>query len=268
MSAAPQPNRRAACPVCGRGPRDKAMKVTTDERGTVAYCHRCGYTECQNQDRPHLEPVRTTTSDKPLDWSEKAEAIWRKTLPLKGSIGQTYLEHRGCMLPPADSHLRFLAASGKYSPSLCAAVTDARSGKPTSLHFTRLAADGRGKAGTEQDKLLLAGHRKKGGVIRLWPDEAVTYGLAIAEGIESALAAAHFHTPTWAAIDASNLAGFPVLNGIESLVIYADHDDVGLGAAKICARRWRESGREIRVRRPRTKGWDIADVLASTRSAA
>jgi putative DNA primase/helicase len=237
------------------------MKVTTDERGTVAYCHRCHYTECENHELRRIEPVRLK-SVTPLDWSPTAEAIWRRTLPLRGSIGQVYLEHRGCMLPPKDSHLRFLEASGKYPPSLCAAVTDARSGKPISLHFTRLATDGKGKAGTEQDKLLLAGHRKKGGVIRLWPEEAVTYGLALAEGIESALAAAHIFAPTWAAIDAANLAAFPVLNGIDSLVIFADYDDVGVGAAKLCARRWRESGREVRIRKPRTKGWDLADVVA------
>lgn len=257
---------RRPCPICARGGKDRALKITTDERGTVSYCHRCQYTECQNYEQPRIEPIRTK-SDTPLDWSEKAEAIWRRTLPLRGSIGQAYLEHRGCALPPPDSHLRFLAASGKYPPSLCAAVTDARSGKPISLHFTRLAADGRGKAGTEQDKLLLAGHRKKGGVIRLWPDESVIYGLAIAEGIESALAAAHLHTPAWAAIDASNLAAFPVLNGIESLVIFADHDDVGIGAAKLCARRRKESGREVRIRSPRTQGWDIADVIAARAAA-
>lgn len=257
---------RKPCPVCGRGARDKTLKVTTDELGTVAYCYRCLYTTCQNQGQPRLEPVRTT-SDKPLDWSEKAESIWRRALPLRGTIGQTYLEHRRCVLPPADSHLRFLAGGGKYPPSLCAAVTDARSGKPISLHFTRLAADGKGKAGSEQDKLLLAGHRKKGGVIRLWPDEAITYGLAIAEGIESALAAAHLFTPVWAAIDASNLAAFPVLNGIEALVIFADHDDVGIGAAKLCAQRWRESGRETRIRRPRAKGLDMADVIAAKAAA-
>jgi len=255
---------RAACPVCNRGPRDKALSVTVDERGIVSYCHRCGYTAAENEQQQfrRIEPVRAT-SDKPLDWSERAEAIWKRTLPLRGSLGQIYLEHRGCALPPADSHLRFLAASDKYPPSLCAAVTDARSGKPISLHFTRLAPDGRGKAGTEQDKLLLAGHRKKGGCIRLWPDEAVASALALAEGIESALAAAHLTAPVWAAIDASNMSTFPVLNGVESLVIFADHDDTGIGAAKLCRRRWLESGRAVRIRRPHTKGWDIADAAAS-----
>ena len=215
---------RRPCPVCDRGARDRALSATTDERGTVSFCHRCGYTHAENfERRPNIVPVRTTSAV-PLDWSNRAESIWRRTLPLRGSVGQTYLERRGCMLPPRDSHLRFLAPTNKYPPSLCAAVSDVRTAKPISLHFTRLATDGHGKAGTEQDKLLLAGHRKKGGCIRLWPDEAVTYGLAIGEGIETCLAAAHLFTPVWACVDAGNLAAFPVLAGIDCLTIYADHD--------------------------------------------
>ena len=259
---------RAPCPVCDRGPKDTALSVTVDARGTVSYCHRCGYTQTENfERRPAFIPA-PSSSDKPLDWSDRAEAIWRKTQPLRGSIGQTYLEHRGCVLPPRDSHLRFLPASDKYPPSLCAAVTDARSGKPISLHFTRLAADGRGKAGTEQDKLLLAGHRKKGGIIRLWPDEAVTYGLALAEGIETCLAAAHLFTPVWACVDAGNLARFPVLAGIEALTIFADHDAAGLNAAAECANRWRKAGREVRVLRARLPGADIADLAGRMEGAA
>ena len=33
--------------------------------------------------------------------------------------------------------------------------------------------------------MLCKGHRKAGGVIRLWPDDEVTDGLAVAEGIET-----------------------------------------------------------------------------------
>jgi hypothetical protein len=139
-------------------------------------------------------------------------------------------------------------------------VSDARTNAPLTLHFTRLASDGHGKAGTAQDKLLLSGHRKRGGVVRLWPAECVTYGLGIAEGIESALAAAHIFTPVWAAIDASNLAQFPVLPGVEALTIFADHDNIGIIAAKACARRWHAAGREVRIRAPRTFGTDAADV--------
>ena len=252
---------RAPCPQCNRGPKDRALAVTTDEKGTVAYCHRCGYTKAENFERRPLEPIRTAPkSTEPLEWSDRAEAIWRRTKPLRGTVGQIYLEHRGCVLPPQDSDLRFLPASDKYPPSLCARVTDAVTNAPLSLHFTRLTSDGRGKAGTDCDKMLLAGHRKRGGVIRLWPDECVTHGLALAEGIESALAAAHLFTPVWAAVDAGNMAQLPVLPGIESLTIYADHDEAGIKAARECARRWADAGREARIRTPRAAGADAADV--------
>ena len=258
--------KRAPCPVCDRGPRDTALSITVDERGTVEYCHRCGFASAENHERPRLERIpitrpNTSKSAEPLEWSDRAASIWRRTLPLRGTVGQSYLEHRGCVLPPKDSHLRFLPASDKYPPSLCAAVTDARTGKPISLHFTRLAADGNGKAGTEQDKLLLAHHRKKGGVVRLWPDEAVTSGLAIAEGIESALAAAHLFHPVWSCVDAGNLSQFPLLEGIEALTIYADHDDAGLKAARVCSRRWADVGHEVNLTIPTQAGADVADMV-------
>src|SRR5690606_12028739 len=115
------------------------------------------------------------------------EQIWHRTQGLRGTLGETYLHHRGCVLPPRDSHLRYLPGDGRYPPSLCAAITDIHTAQPISLHFTALAADGKSRG----DRRLMAGHRKRGGCIRLWPDECVTHGLALAEGIETALAAAH-----------------------------------------------------------------------------
>ncbi len=258
--------KRAPCPACNRGPKDTALAITEDERGIVEYCHRCGYAKAENfERRPDIIRVPSRSAE-PLEWSECAESIWRRTLPLHRTVGQTYLEHRGCVLPPQDSDLRFLPGSDKYPPSLCARVTNAETNAPLSLHFTRLASDGCGKAGTEQDKLLLGGHKKKGGVIRLWPDDAVTYGLALAEGIESALAAARLFQPAWATIDASNLAQFPVLPGVDALTIFADHDNIGIIAAKACARRWHAAGREVRIRAPRVFGTDAADVAREVAS--
>jgi DNA primase len=66
--------------------------------------------------------------------------------------------------------------------------------------------------------------------------------------------------PVWACVDAGNLAAFSVLAAIESLVIFADNDQAGLKAARTCARRWAEAGREVRIRTPRAPGADAADV--------
>ena len=246
------------------------MSVTTDERGTVEYCHRCGYTRAQNRERPRIERAKIQSArpdaskpPPPLEWSDRAEAIWRRTVTLRGTVGEKYLLHRGCALPPPDSDLRFLSAHGKYPPTLCARVTDVLTAKPTTLHFTRLATDGRGKAGTDCDKMLLAGHRKKGGVIRLWSDDAVTHGLGVAEGIETALCAAHAYMPMWSCVDADNLASVSPLPGIEALAIYADHDPKGLCAARALGQRWADAGREVDIIIPTRAGADIANVVAS-----
>jgi putative DNA primase/helicase len=98
---------------------------------------------------------------------------------------------------------------------MLARVTDAFTAEPMSLHFTRLNPDS--TKSVDVPKRLLAGHRKAGGVIRLWPDECVTRGLGIGEGIETCLAAAHGFTPIWCTVDAGNMAAFPVLAGIDAL---------------------------------------------------
>lgn len=249
--------RRAACPECDRGLKDKALAITSDERGTVAYCHRCGHVEYDNTEGAGSSRISSPNTD-----PERLRLIWRRTEPLCGSLAERYLTYRRCALPPADGDLRYLPPVDRFPPSICARVTDVVTREPISLHFTRLAPDGRGKAGTDRDRLLLAGHRKAGGCIRLWPDEAVTNGLAIAEGIESALAAAHGYSPIWSTIDAGNLSNFPVLAGIETLAIFADHDDVGLKAARACGKRWAEAGCEVRLVVPPAPGTDIADVVA------
>jgi hypothetical protein len=249
---------RRPCPQCDRSPRDTALAVTTDERGTVSYCHRCGYTEANNTATAAAKPVRPKVY---RPWRGLAEHLWESSEPLQGSLAARYLQGRGCRLPPADGDLRHLPARGDYPAAMLARVTDAVTAEPISLHITRLHPDGT-KAGDDA-KRLLKGHRKVGGVIRLWPDDCVTHGLAVAEGIESALAAAHGFTPIWAAIDAGNLSAFPVLNGIEALTLIADHDSTGLEAAEQCARRWANAGREVRIAIPPIAGQDAADLMVA-----
>ncbi|HUN76251.1 MAG TPA: hypothetical protein VMU40_17165, partial [Steroidobacteraceae bacterium] len=98
-------SKRIPCPQCDRGSNDKAMIETVDERGVRRYCHRCGQTEVQNFERPSaapssVRPVTVKEPTEPLSWSAKAEAIWRRTQPLEGTLGAQYLAHRRCMLPP------------------------------------------------------------------------------------------------------------------------------------------------------------------------
>jgi hypothetical protein len=155
-----------------------------------------------------------------------------------------YLATRGCALPHPEGDLRWHPAlrhpSGYVGPALVALVTDVRDAQRwLSLHRTWIAADGSGnKADVNPSRMLLKGHRKSGGCIRLWPDDWVTLGLGIAEGIETALTLARGFTPVWATIDAGNLAAFPYLWPIESLTVAVDNDLAGISAFESMARRW------------------------------
>ena len=163
-------------------------------------------------------------------------------------------------MPPPDGDLRWHPAlthkpSGMVGPALVALVTDAVTREPITLHRTWVCADGT-KAPLDPPRMLLGGHRKQGGVVRLWPDEAAALGLGIGEGIETALSMARHYTPVWSAIDAGNLGALPVLAGIETLVIGADHDAAGLDAATVCADRWAAAGVEVHVIAPEREGAD------------
>jgi hypothetical protein len=134
-------------------------------------------------------------------------------------------------------------------------VTEFVTNDPLTLHFTSLLPDG----SAYTSKRLLADHQKTGGVIRLWPDDAVTMGLGLGEGIETALTLALGYTPVWAAVDSGNLGSLPVVGGIESLVLAEDGDDAGRKACSQLARRWREAGREVVIIHS-ADGEDLNDV--------
>jgi putative DNA primase/helicase len=97
------------------------------------------------------------------------------------------------------------------------------------------------------------------GVVRISPDDEVTQGVHLAEGLESALSAAVLgFRPIWSTGSMSILAKFPVLSGIEALTVFADNDANGAGerAADEVALRWLQAGRKARV-----IAWDgIGDI--------
>jgi hypothetical protein len=249
-------NHRVRCPACGRGERDKTLGLTIEADGKgVAHCFRCAFTESYRPERgarqqiPFVPRIKSVTTQKHETLSGYGRDLWGACKPLSG-VAVAYLEGRRCVIPPADGDLRWHPAlkhpTGSTGPALVARITDAVTREPVSLHRTWIRADG-SKANIDPPRLLLGGHRKQGGVIRLWPDEAVTVGLGVAEGIETALSLAWAYAPVWACIDAGNLAVFPVLPGIEALTIGADNDPAGTTAAQDCARRWVDADREVYI---------------------
>lgn len=263
---------RLQCPECSRGPRDRTFGVTVQHDGAaVGHCFRCEYVESHRPDRPPAyrpgKPVsRPMAPLKRETLSQYGMALLDATTGLRGTIGASYLDARGCVIPPADGDLRFHPAlrhpSGYVGPALVALATHAVTRVPMTLHQTWVLADGT-KADVDPPRRQLGGHTKKHGVIRLWPDECVTVGLAVAEGIETALSLALAYQPVWACMDAGNMAALPVLAGIETLIVGADHDPAGIKAAGDCADRWAAAGVDVRVIAPATQRADWNDRRAA-----
>lgn len=201
----------------------------------------------------------------PLDSRTRrlADSLWTAAMPLAGSLAETYLRQaRAVPLPDDADVLRFHPgpwrnrSDGRPAPAMLARMTCPTSGQPTGTHVTYLRPDGSGKADGPRPKLMLG----KAGIIRLSPDEDVCLGLAIAEGIETALSALALGLrPVWAAGSAGAIARFPVLSGLECLTIIADPEPVGLRAARACAERWRAAGTEARVLMP--ERGDLNDLI-------
>jgi putative DNA primase/helicase len=242
-----------------------------DDGGTRWGCFRCGWTGgLAGRDWHQARARRPRTSDPPQTRTEfrpSPEAfleLWTACKPIStGTVAASYLERRGCALPHPDGDLRWhhdlRHPSSWRGPALVALVTDARTGEAMTLHKTWVARDGSGKAPIDKPRLLLKGWPKAGGCARLWPDEDISLGLCIAEGIETALAAARGFGLAWSTIDAGNLARFPVLAGLGALTIAADNDATGLGAAEACARAWGAAGVEVYIWRAPGQYDDLAD---------
>jgi hypothetical protein len=189
-----------------QGPGDDALQVTvTAHRWVFWKCWRCAWEGgAPIDDRPaEREPPfrvdRATTivdninTSAPAGLSAWAQALLDACHPVvPGSPAAAYFRARGCALPENDVlwHPALPHPSGHVGPAIVAVVTDALTGERISLHRTWLAPDGGGKADVAKPRLLLRGHRKHGGVVRLFPDEELTTGLCVAEGLETALSAA------------------------------------------------------------------------------
>lgn len=191
-----------------------------------------------------------------------AARLWRESLPLANTPGELYLRGRGCPPPPADGDLRYLArvrVFGLDGPALVGRITLATDARVAiGAHLTGLAHDGERWRRTE--RRYVGG--KAGGVVRLSPDECVTYALGVAEGCETALAVGLLaRVPVWACLDAQNLEQLPVLPGIETLHVAVDRDQSGTGqrAAAALARRWQAAGREVVLLAADELGADLAD---------
>jgi len=213
----------------------------------------------------HRAPERRPAAPAPRpvepDSTDAARRLWMAAQPAAGTAAEAYLASRGLTLPP-DAPIRFHRACRRGAetlPAMVSLMTDPTTAEPCGIHRTFLRPDGSGKA-DGQAKMMLG----RAGIIRLVPDDEVTIGLGIAEGIETSLAIMQHAewSPVWASGSAGAIAKFPVLSGIETLTIFPDLDDKGAGiaAARQCAERWQADGKSIAIAKP-PHGRDWHDAL-------
>jgi len=209
-----------------------------------------------------IKPTAVASKDNPSKKKrgQLALSIWEEAAPISGTLSNQYLTvERGLPLPDdilaADAfrHHGSLYFLGKTVPGMVALMRDPVSAEPVGIQRTFLTPGGK-----KIERRMLG----SAGVVMLSPSEEVEYGLCLAEGMENALAAMTIGgwRPMWAAMSAGGIRSFPVLDGIESLIVFADHDQVGMDAAGGCCKRWSDTGRATTIVPPPMPG-DWNDVL-------
>jgi putative DNA primase/helicase len=207
--------------------------------------------------RRGLLPPKRSSWREPLD-------LWREAIDAHRTPVERYLLRRGLALPPGAEALRFHPAcpfAGSKTPAMVALVRNIESNEPQAIHRTALDLGGSKITIDGKDRMALG--PISGGAVKLTPDEDVTIAIGIAEGIETALSLKRLpewaDSPVWSLISANGIRKFPLLSGIETLAIAADHDAAGERSAIEVAERWQN--REVLIFEAKSAGVDLNDIV-------
>ncbi len=192
----------------------------------------------------------------------RALELWEDGLPIAETLAARHLAKREIVELAIRSEVLRFHPSCPYGererhPCMLALLRDIRTNEPCAIHRTALTS-----AGDKIGRMVLG--PKVGAAVKLSPDDAVTMGLTIAEGIETALSGMQLGwQPAWSVVDAAGIAKFPVLPGIEALTILVDNDESGTGQRRAieCSDRWTKAGREVLRVIPRRSGDDFNDIV-------
>ena len=213
--------------------------------------------------RAHLGRPQPVLPDGPVPRKAKAPGgtpaaaarLFAASVPVPGTLADTYLRSRGITQGGASSALRFHPTCWHRDegqtrsiprPALIAAVTDG-AGVCQGVHRTWLAPDGQGKAAVETQRRAM-GHIL-GNAVRLRPHDDI---LTVGEGIETmlSLSEAAPGLPVWAALSSGHLGAVLLPQGLQRLYIAIDRDPAGSQAAERLSARATEVGIDCHVLEP------------------
>jgi len=223
-------------------------------------------TDCSS--RKQLTTTPKQREDNPTDDTQpRGLALWRASIDPRRTIAERYLKSRALELPEeaASEAIRFHPAcpfGSERFPAMVYLVRNIRTNEPQAIHRTALAADGTAiKRNGKTFRMSLG--PIGGGAIKLDPDEDVTQGLCIGEGVETCLSGRQMGLrPVWSAVSTGGVKSFPVLPGIDGLTLFKENDPGGKSAEDVetCARRWYDAGRNVVIVEPDTAN-DLNDEL-------
>jgi hypothetical protein len=260
------------CPLCGpprksvANRRRPVLRVWYSAPRFITYCcARCGsrgyaradgktYVAAANSRDPvETQSVLATGATK----RDRARWTWARRQPIKSTLAEVYLQEARGYGGPLPETLGFLPARAEHLPAMIAAFGMVAEREPgvvsisdlalAGVHLTRLAPNGRGKAGTETDKIMIGTPR--GFPIVVAPPSDLC-GLAITEGVEDALSV---HEATGLGVWAAGAASFlPALAAavpewVECITIMVDDDDAGRSNSNALAERLEQRGFEVRL---------------------
>lgn len=212
-------------------------------------------------------PVRRELPPPPKekDSAREIEIILARSIPIPGTLAETYLRSRGLILPDSsDLHFHPDLAHWETKtgfPALIGAVRN-RQGEIIALQRIYLSPDGAAKAPVPNPKKMLG--RVAGGAVRL---AAIGEDgrLGLCEGIETGLAVmtAVSGLPVWATLSTSHLEQVVLPSEARDIIILADNDSSGAGlrAAETIARKLKAEGRKITICQPPAPDTDFNDLL-------
>jgi len=259
---------RLVGPASGPGAAGKFTDGATGEHGDLLDIirERTGisrFPDLLAEARAHLGRPQPVLPDAPVPRKAKAPGgtpaaaarLFAASVPIEGTLAETYLRARGLTHGGVMSALRFHPKcwhrdDGQTKsiprPALIAAVTDG-AGVCQGVHRTWLAPGGQDKAAVETQRRAM-GHLL-GNAVKLTPHEDI---LVVGEGIETmlSLSEAAPGLPVWAALSSGHLGALLLPEGLQRLYIAIDRDQAGSQAAERLSARATEVGIDCHVLEP------------------